>query len=160
MSGTAGGGIDGQHYRLSFDSGVNEDVAPPDDDDGSYISNYFAGASAPYQRALERAKPQLDELFAEWAARGHVPIVDFDQQCEVIGGTLIPDLTHPDDEDTQEAHFRTHHRGGPCLVSVSRSIDGHGLHLQFLVTDRVRESEIEPILQEVSALLLKAYAAG
>ena len=158
MSGQAGSSIDSRYYGVFFGSGISEDVAPPPDDDGSSIGQYFADASRPFERTLQLARPALDELFAEWAARGHVPLTTYDQERESIAGALIQDLSRDEDEDALAAHFAEYHRGGPCLVSLSRTLeDMRCINLQLLVTDRVRESELEPILQEVTAILSKAY---
>ncbi len=160
MSGAAGSGLDSQFFMLWFGSSISEELAVPDDDDGSFAARYFAESPAPYARAVAHARPALEELFAEWAARGHVPLVPYAQPHEVLGGTLIEDLSSPDDGDPYESHFRDHHQGGPCLVVLHRELDERQcFDLQLLVTDRVRESELEPILQQVSQLLKKACAA-
>ncbi len=110
------------------------------------------------ERTLTLARPELDELFSEWAARGHVPIVAFAQPHELTEGILIEDLSSPDDGDPDETTFRAQHQGGPCKVVLHRALEIFGsFDLHFLVTDRVLESELEPILQEVSTLLLKAH---
>ena len=101
------------------------------------------------ERALELSRTELDELFAEWAARGHVPLVDFAQPHETDPSTLILDLSAPDEEEPIEPHS-----GRPSLVSLEREVPGLGpFVLEFLVTDRVKESELEPILQRVAEVL-------
>jgi hypothetical protein len=132
--------------------------------DTRYCALYFGSSSAedaaaPYERALALARPDLEELFEEWAARGHVPIVAFDQPHEEVEGTLIEDLSSPDDGDPLEASFRAQHHGGPCAVALTRNLDeSQYVELELLVTDRVLESELEPILQQVSELLRSAFA--
>ena len=114
------------------------------------LEGHFYLLSCTDADALTRARASLDELFDEWAARGHIPLVARSAVHPTVAGTVITDLTDPDAAEPEGTHPNTASR-----IVVSRALDGgRAFELELSVTDRVRESELEPMLQRVTALLV------
>ena len=108
---------------------------------------YYALHVEPAPSAPVRAA--LDELFAEWAARGHFPLVERSAAHPVVEGTVIADLSDPDAAEPEGTHPNT-----PSRIRVVRALAGdRTFTLELSVTDRVRETELEPMLQRVADLL-------
>lgn len=159
MSGQAGAQLDSAYYGLFVGSGLNVSYARPPGDDGTAIGRYFREKSAPYERWLERARPDLDALFARLAAEQRIPLVPLSEPSEEIHGVIIEDVDSSILDIGAEQHFRRYHRGRPCPVSLNgsgRLPDFQTLQLRFLVSTRVRRSALEPVLQGAADILLRA----
>src|SRR4051812_38973174 len=90
MSGEAGAGIAGPLYSIFVGSGIRVDVAINPEGDGNDVAEYFERHNAPFTDWLERAKPELDALFA----RSTLPLAPLDQPYEQIfvdGGDHLGD---------------------------------------------------------------------
>ncbi len=158
MSGEAGARIDSEYYSLFVGSGIRVSYAPPPGDDGTAIGRYFQEDSAPYVRWLERARPALDAFFAQLAAEQRAPIVRLSEPSEEIHGVIIEDVEPTGEEAGDERHFRQYSRGRPCPVSLngSQRLPGlQSLELRLLVSERVRRSALEHILDGVADILLR-----
>jgi hypothetical protein len=150
MSGEAGANLEGELYSVSVGSGLIVSVALPPGDDGSAVGRYFDDHSAPFERWMAHAKPQLDALFAQLVAEGE-PLVPVNQPHETLDGTFL--------ESGKDAHFRKYHRGGPLAVFL----DGHGLlpegqtlRLKLVVARRVEKKRMDALLARVAQVLLAA----
>ncbi|MGE0870337.1 MAG: hypothetical protein AB7P03_17360 [Kofleriaceae bacterium] len=148
MSGEPGASIQGEYYELFVGSGIIVNVAIPPGDDGSAIPSYFERESAPYRAWLARARPALDQLFAQLVAEGE-PIVPRDQPYEELWGTFVEDL---DDQG-----FSAVHHGGPLVVRLSGPGllgDLRSLAVTFLVSRRVHRAHMERIVERVAEILM------
>jgi len=157
VSGEAGASLQSEYYTLFLGSGVRVSVAPPPGDDGSAVGRYFEEQSAPYAAWLARARPALDALFTRWAAEG-VPLARWSAKHEQVDGVIIEDQDRPQ-EAMRAAHFRTYHRGGPCVVRVGggRRLAGvRSLNLALLVTTRVERTLINQLLDQVAEVVTAA----
>lgn len=162
MSGEAGAQLDGEYYSLFVGSGIRVSYALPPGGDGSEIGRYFREDSAPYARWLERARPALDAFFARLASEQRIPLVRLAEPSEEIHGVIIEDMDLSLADAGAEQHFRKYSRGLPCPVSLNgaqRLPDFQSLQLRFLVSARVRRSALEPILDGVVDILLRAALA-
>lgn len=113
------------------------------------LEGRFYALTYPDADALQRARAALDGFFDEWAARGHFPLVEQSAEHPALDGTVIADLTDPDAAEPEGTHPNTASR-----ITVVRSVDAHREYeLRISVADRVRESELEPMLQRVVELL-------
>lgn len=113
------------------------------------LEGRFYAITYPDAGALTAARAALDGFFDEWAARGHFPLVERSAGHPALAGTVIADLTDPDAAEPEGTHPNTASR-----ITVVRAIDQHREYeLHLSVGDRVRESELEPLLQRVSELL-------
>ncbi len=158
MSGQAGAQLDSEYYSLFIGSGISVSFSPPPGDDGTAIGRYFREKSMPYGRWLERASPALDAFFARLVAEQRVPIVRLSEPSEEIHGVIIEDVEPTRADAGAEQHFREHSRGRPCPVSLndSRRLPAfQSLELRFLVSERVRRSALDHILDGVVDILLR-----
>ncbi len=113
------------------------------------LAGRFYALTFPDAGALTAARAALDGFFDEWAARGHFPLVERSDEHPVLDGTVIADLSDPDAADPEGTHPNTASR-----ITLVRALDPRRTYVLHLsVTDRVRESELEPMLQRVSELL-------
>jgi hypothetical protein len=152
VSGEAGASSEGELYQIAIGTGVIVNVALPPGNDGSAIGAYFARASAPYERWLARARPELDALFAQLVVEGE-PLVPIAQKFEELAGTFL--------EDGDDRNFAKYHKGGPLALRLngSRHMPRHrSLDLFMLVSRRVEKAKIEAIVARVAAVLVGTQA--
>ena len=150
MSSEASATLTCELFSLYLGEGVMVSIASePGQPD--HVARYFANASAPFHRWLERARPSLVALFDRLVAEGH-PIVPLAQPYEHIPGVFV--------EDSPDAEFRARHRGGPLAVHLSGSalLDHRSLNLQFLVSTRVERARMQPIIEHVAEVLRATQA--
>lgn len=154
MSGQAGARVERELYSIFVGTGLNVCVHVPPGDDGSAVGNYFDATSAPYDRWLARAAPDLDLLIETVRAEGRLPLTALRQPCEQIDGTIIKDGEHDDTADAR--HFARYHRGGPLVLSINGPgllPDLQTLNLALAVTGRVHRRDLDDLLARVAAVL-------
>jgi len=149
MSGEAGATIDGALYRVFVGAGVIVSLAlDPDQPDGH--AAYYAREEAPYRAWLERARAGLDELFEDLDRE--LPLAPVTEDVEQIDGAIIEDGA---DDHAAARHFAEYHQGGPLLLFLDgrNRLGIRSLRVRIAVTERVRRSVLELLLDRVAEVL-------
>jgi hypothetical protein len=138
--------LGGAKYSLFLGSGVSVALAGPPGD-------YFHRASQPLAAWLERARPDLDALFAD----SGLPLAPLEGPLEQVDGAIIEEPDH------KAAHFGEYYRGGNLLVFVDGTsrLDGiHSLRLRIAVARRVHRRELDQLIDRVAAIVKARAAPG
>jgi hypothetical protein len=151
VSGEAGHMLEGSHFSVFVGSGISENIALPP---GGDLGDYFHRQSLPFAEWLERARPQLEALFAN----SGLPLEPLTPPFEQVDGAIIdhPAASRLEEPDQKAAHFKRYYRGGKLLLFADgsrRLKDFRSLRLRIAVSRRVHQHELDTLLDRVAAIV-------